>query len=67
MGKMVYYGYNPTLTEPPAEDPPVMECPICGAELYEGDTIYTMQDGKGHEKTFACEHCIEDYAEVVGE
>ena len=55
MGRMIPI-YNAEAVEPP-EITPVMECPVCGADLYEGDRIYYTTD-KGHVNVWACTHCL---------
>jgi len=55
MGRMVMI-YNAEAVEPP-EPKPVMECPACGAELYEGDKIYYTTD-KGDLIVWACDNCL---------
>lgn len=49
--------------EPDYPDP-VMECPHCGAELYEGDKIYDIKE-RGKTIAIVCEHCLEDYVHFL--
>lgn len=53
-------GYDDWKTIPP-EPEPVAYCAICGGEMYEGDTLYTVDGG-------ICEQCLNDhYREFVSE
>lgn len=51
-------GYDDWKTSPP-ESKPEAYCTICGGEMYEGDTLYTVDGG-------ICERCLNDnYREVL--
>lgn len=51
-------GYDDWKTSPP-EPEPVAYCAICGGEMYEGDTLYTVDGG-------ICETCRDDhYGDLV--
>lgn len=46
---------TPCLTQCPYAAPTIVhECTLCGAEIYEGDTYYELDDKP------ICESCIED-------
>lgn len=46
-------GYDEWKTTPPEEPEPETYCTECGAPLYEGDALYTIDGG-------ICEDCLED-------
>lgn len=46
-------GYDEWKTAPPEEPEPETYCAECGAPLYEGDALYTINGG-------ICENCLED-------
>lgn len=46
-------GYDEWKTTPPQEPEPETYCAECGAPLYEGDALYTIDGG-------VCEDCLED-------
>lgn len=54
-------GYDSWKTTPPDEPEPLRKCNCCGAEMYDGDLLYTIDGG-------ICEDCLkaryETYVEV---
>lgn len=61
MGRIHYYGEASDRTEPPEDIFDfTIECPACGVELHEGETVYEINN-----KIVACENCIGDYARFV--
>ena len=67
MGRIIYGGgYNPNAIEPPEPEWDfTVECPACGCELHEGDTVYQIKTQKGGYKIIACENCIDNLATFV--
>lgn len=61
MGRLYYYGEASDRIEPPENIYEcTIECPACGAELHEGETVYEINN-----QIVACENCINDYARYV--
>ena len=55
-----------SLTPPEERYEFTVECPVCGAELHEGEIVYERFNRKLKTYTiFACENCIEDFATYV--
>ncbi len=55
-------GYDDWKTRLPDEPNPIVLCDSCGAELYEGDYLYTINGEK------LCEDCVNDeYRRVLSD
>lgn len=51
-------GYDAWKTTPPDDPEPVRQCVRCGAPLYEGDALYTVDGG-------ICLECLDDEYKTI--
>lgn len=65
MARYSAYGEASDRVEPPEPDYEfTIECPVCGAELHEGDEVYETTNNCSH-TIWACKYCIDNAMRFV--